>query len=411
VVDPSPSEPGAASPSAQPEPKPEPLHYQPPRRLKLVVVAVAALFLAVLIWGLASRAVASHQLSGATRDAGVPVVSIIAPSPPGVEAGLVLPGNVSAFYHAPVYAQVSGYLKSWNDDIGAPVQAGAVLGVIETPDLDQQLAQAKANLVTAQANERISAITARRWNLLLQKDAVAQQDADQKNADLAANIGAVQAARANVQRLEALEGFKTILAPFNGIVTQRNTDIGALITVGGQTPLFTVDDEHRLRIYVNVPQPYSGNVTAGLKATFTVPEHPSQIFTAVLTSTATAIDPTSGSLLVQFQTDNALGLLHPGEYASVHIPLPLNGHVLMLPPSALLFRDPGMEVATLGPGNHVIIKRITISRDLGKLVEISDGLSATDKVVDNPPDSLEQGDLVRIAPPVHPGSKGASASG
>jgi RND family efflux transporter MFP subunit len=249
------------------------------------------------------------------------------------------------------------------------------------------------------ANLQLAASTARRWNALLAKDAVSQQAADEKNSDLAVKLAAVQAARANVERLNALEAFKQILAPFDGVVTSRNIDVGALVSVGGQTPLFTVDDEHRLRIYVNVPQVYSAEVKPGSKASFTVPEYPGQGFNAVLVSTASAIDPASGSLLVEFQTDNSAGMLHPGDYAQVHIDLPKDDQAVTVPPSALMFRDTGMEVATLGPGNHVVLKAVTIGRDMGSVVEIASGLTHEDKVIDNPPDALQQGDLVRVAAP------------
>jgi RND family efflux transporter MFP subunit len=390
----------ATEPVANAE-KPDPLRYQTPRRLKRVAIIVACIFLAILVWGLMSRLLASHQLAVSTEDAATPVVRIIHPQDNGAPRSLVLPGNVKAFYQAPIYAQVSGYLKQWNFDIGAMVKAGDVLAVIETPDLDQQLVQAKADLASADANEALAATTARRWNELLEKDAVSQQDADDKNGDLAAKVAAVQAASANVERLQALEGFKQVLAPFDGVVTARNIDVGALVSVGSpsQAPLFMVDDVHRLRIYVEVPQVYSAEVKTGEAATFTVPEYPGQHFTAALASTAGAIDPVSGALLVQFQTDNSAGLLHPGDYAQVHIDLPVDTQAVTVPPSALVFRDAGMEVATLGPGNHVVLKQVEIGRDLGTVVEISSGLTHADKVIDNPPDSLQQGDLVRLANP------------
>ncbi len=387
-----------AEPVADAE-KPDPLRYQAPKRLKTIAVIIAGLFLAVLVWGLLSRLAASHQLAASTDDAATPVVSIIHPQSNDAPRSLVLPGNVKAFYQAPIYAQVSGYLKQWNFDIGARVKQGDVLAVIETPDLDQQLVQAKADLASADANESLSATTARRWNELLAKDAVSQQDADDKNGDLAAKVAAVQAASANVERLQAMEAFNQIRAPFDGVVTARNIDVGALVEVGspGQPPLFVVDDVHRLRIYVAVPQVYSAEVQAGEAATFTVPEYPGQSFAATLASTAGAIDPASGSLLVQFQTDNAAGMLHPGDYAQMHINLPVDTQAVTIPPSALMFRDAGMEVATLGPGDHVVLKQIEIGRDLGTVVEIASGLTHADKVIDNPPDSLQQGDPVRLA--------------
>jgi len=381
--------------------KPDPLRYKAPRRLRLIGFIILCIFVLVLVWGLVSRFASSHQLAASTGNASIPVVSIISPKDNGAPRSLVLPGNVKAYYQAPIYAQVSGYLKQWYFDIGAKVQSGDVLAVVDTPDLDQQLVQAKADLASANANESLSATTARRWNALLAKDAVSQQDADEKNGDLAAKIAAVQAAEANVERLQALEAFKKILAPFDGVVTARNIDIGALVNVGGSMPLFTVDDEHRLRIYVQVPQVYSAEVKPGSDASFTVPEYPGQSFNATLASTASAIDPVSGSLLVQFQIDNSDGTLHPGDYAQVHINLPQDNHAVTVPPSALMFRDTGMVVATLGPNNQVVIKQVTIGRDMGTAVEIASGLTHDDKVIDNPPDSLEQGDQVQIAKPAN----------
>ncbi len=389
----------------------DPLRYTAPKRLKLVAIIIACVFLVLLVWGLLSRLAASHQLAAATNAVATPVVSIINPQDNGAPRSLVLPGNVKAFYQAPIYAQVSGYLKQWNYDIGAQVKAGDVLAVIDTPDLDQQLIQAQADLVSARANESLSATTARRWNALLAKDAVSQQDADEKNGDLAAKIAAVDAAKANVERLQALEAFKDILAPFDGVVTARNIDVGALVSVGSpaQAPLFMVDDVHRLRIYVQVPQVYSAEVKSNSNATFTVPEYPGQSFDATLASSAGAIDPVSGSLLVQFQADNSAGMLHPGDYAQVHIKLPVDDSAVTVLPSALMFRDSGMEVATLGPGNHVVLKQVEIGRDLGTVVEISSGLTHADKVINNPPDSLEAGDPVRLSTPAASSTGSANA--
>jgi RND family efflux transporter MFP subunit len=255
--------------------------------------------------------------------------------------------------------------------------------------------------LTAQANEKLSASTARRWNQLLAKDAVSQQDADDKNGDLAAKTAAVAAAQASVQQLAALEIFKRIVAPFDGVVTSRTTDIGALITVGApnETPLFTIDDEQRLRIYVSIPQIYAGQIKPGLAASFTVPEYPAQQFAAVLAATADAIDPATGTLLAQFQVENDDLKIHPGDYAEVAIKLPANGSSVSVPASALMFRDAGEAVAVVGPDDHVIFKPVTIGRDLGALVEITGGIGPSDRVINNPPDALGQGDLVTIAAP------------
>jgi RND family efflux transporter MFP subunit len=375
------------------------LRHTPPRRLKtfgFVGVAAAALIVAA---GVISRVQADQRLSTWTDDQAIPVVKVL--NIGGGQAGgtLVLPGNIQAFYDAPIQARVSGYLKKWYADIGTQVKAGQLLAEIDTPDLDQQLIQAKADLATAVANQHLSDTTAHRWAGLLAQDAVSRQDADNKNGDLEAKTALVASARANVQRLEALESFKRITAPFDGVVTTRSTDIGALIAVGGvtDTPLFSVADEKRLRIYVQVPQSYSGDIRPGMTATFTVPEHPGQVFTAQLAASADAVNPQTGSQTIQLQIDNTDKALKPGDYAQVHFPLPANSAAIRVPASALMFRDAGMSVAVIGPDGRAAIKTITIGRDLGTTVEIATGLTAADRVIDNPPDSLRAGDQVRIA--------------
>jgi RND family efflux transporter MFP subunit len=377
------------------------LRYEQPKRLKLAGIVVVCIAVFVVAYGIISRIDASQKLAAATDTAAIPTVNIISPNSGGGDSTLVLPGNIRAFDEAPIFAQVSGYLKRWYVDIGSPVKAGQLMAEIDTPDLDQQLVQAQADLATAVANQELASSTARRWNELLAKDAVSQQDADDRNGDLAAKVALTAAARANVERLQALETFKRIVAPFDGVVTSRSTDIGALISVGtpGQIPLFTVDDEHKLRIYVAVPQVYSAEVKPGTSADFTVPEYPGQTFPATLASTAGAISTGSGTLLVQFQVENTNNMLQPGDYAQVHIALPANAQAVSVPASALMFRDAGMEVATLGAGDHVVLKPVTIGRDLGTTVEIDSGLSSSDRVIDNPPDSLRQGDPVYVASP------------
>jgi RND family efflux transporter MFP subunit len=376
-------------------PEPDALRYTPPKWLKLLGVVMLMLAICVIAFGVTDRLRASRRLAAAAAQS-VPTVNIVQPAMGGRRV-LVLPGELRAFYEAPIYAQVSGYLQHWYADIGTQVKAGQLLADVSTPDLDQQLLQAQADLQVAVANERLAAVTAKRWNALLAQDAVSQQDADNRNADLQARIAEVAAARANVQRLQAMETFKRIVAPFDGVVTSRSTDIGALISVGAPTerPLFTVDDERRLRIYVNVPQPYTADVKPGMQATFTVPQYPQKTFRAVLTSTADAIATSSGTLLVQFQIDNKGGLLRPGDYAQVHIGLRQNDEAMTVPASALMFRDAGMEVAILGPRNHVVIRHVSLGRDFGTTVEIADGLDRSDWVIDNPPDTLEAGDAVQ----------------
>ena len=373
-------------------PEPDALRYTPPKRLKLFGVLVLLLAICVVAFGLLARLHASQRLVAVAAAQSVPTVNIVQPGMSHQNV-LVLPGEIRAFYEAPIYAQVSGYLQNWYADIGTRVKAGQLLADISTPDLDQQLLQAQADLQVAVANERLAAVTAKRWNALLAQDAVSQQDADNRNSDWQARIAEVAAAKANVERLQAMEAFKRIVAPFDGVVTSRSTDIGALISVGSpnQTPLFTVDDESRLRVYVNVPESYTADVKPGMQASFTVPQYPQKTFRAVLTSTADAIATSSGTLLVQFQMNNTDGLLRPGDYAHVHIALSQSDRTMTVPASTLLFRDAGMEVAILGPGNHVMIRPISLGRDFGATVEIENGIDQEDWVIDNPPDTLEAG--------------------
>ncbi len=376
--------------------EPDALRYTPPKRLKLIGVLVLLLAICVVAVGLLDRLRASQRLAAVTATEAVATVNIVQPGLSGHRV-LVLPANIQAYYEAPIYAQVSGYLQSWSADIGTRVKAGQLLAVVSTPDLDQQLLQAQADLQVAEANEKLAAVTAKRWDALLARDAVSQQDADDRDSDWQAKIAEVRAAQANVQRLQAMETFKHIVAPFAGVVTSRATDIGDLISVGSPTqrPLFTVDDERRLRIYVSVPQYYTADIKSGMQASFTVPQYPRKIFHAVLTSTADAIATSSGTLLIQFQMDNTGGLLRPGDYAQVHIDLSDSDPAMTVPASALLFRDSGMEVAVLGPQNHVEIRHVSVGRDFGAFVEIADGLGPDDWVIANPPDTLEAGDAVQ----------------
>ena len=378
--------------------QPHILRHAPPRRLKTVAVVALCAAAGLVAFGMISRVEADQRVGTWTGQRAIPVVKVISLRGEG-PGSLVLPGNIQAFDTAPIHARVPGYLKAWYADIGAPVKAGQLLALIDTPDLDQQLAQAKADLQTAVANQHLADITAKRWAGLLAEDAASHQDADNKNGDLEAKTALVASARANVDRLLALESFKRITAPFDGVVTTRSTDIGALIAVGGvtDTPLFTVSDERKLRIYVEVPQSYTASIKSGLVATFTAPEFPGRTFTASLVTTATAIAPQTGTLLVQFQIDNADRALKPGDYVQVHFDLPATAAAIQAPPSALMFRDSGMAVAVVGPGGRAVIKPVTLGRDFGSTVEIATGLAASDRVIDNPPDSLRGGDEIRIA--------------
>jgi membrane fusion protein, multidrug efflux system len=375
------------------------LRYVPPRRLKvagIVAVCVAALVIAV---GLLSRLLDNRAVASWTDAEAIPTVKVIDLAATSDGSELMLPGDVEAFNSAPIYARVSGYLKAWYVDIGAPVKAGQLLATIDVPDQDQQLLQAKADLGTALANQHLSAVTAVRWNQLLKLGAVAPQDVDTKNGDLAAKNAAVASARANVERLVALEDFKRITAPFDGTVTSRSTDVGALILVGtpSATPLFTVSDDSKLRIYVHVPQNVSAGIAPGMAATFTVPEYPGQTYVATVAATSNAVDTQNGTLLVQLQADNSGHALKPGDYAQVHFKLAKNLAAIQVPASALMFRDGGMVVATVGHDGRAAIKPITIQSDLGTSVVVASGVTRTDRIIDNPPDSLRAGDHVHVA--------------
>jgi len=368
------------------------------------VVAVVIALLVVVI-GIASRVAQAHQTKTWTNTQAIPVVSLVSAEPETAPQDLVLPGTLNAFYNAPIYARVPGYLKAWYHDIGARVKGGELLATIDTPDLDQQLIQAKADLATAQANMNLAQITARRWTNLLKQDAVSAQETDEKNGDFAAKTAEVNAAKANVGRLLALKAFSRIVAPFDGVVTARKTDVGFLINAGAAaTPsseLFDVAKVNQLRLYVSVPQVDSARIKPGVKATLTVPEFPGRTFPAQLTTTANAISDHTGTVLVELMVNNAAGVLTAGDYAQVTFQMPgdvtSGGHTVRLPSSVLIFRNKSPEVAVLGPGDRVILKPVVVGQDLGSSIEIASGLSPSDRVINSPPDSIVNGELVRLA--------------
>lgn len=378
------------------------IEIQSPKRLhRLKLVGVVAAFVAagIAATGIVGRVQAKQRMTNWSAEQATPTVVA---QPPSVEPGgqaLVLPGHLSALVAAPIYARVSGYLHAWYADIGAHVKAGQLLGVIDTPELDEQLQQARADLQNSLANEKLAASTAARWTKMLQQDSVSQQETDEKTSDLAAKQAIVAANEANVRRLEALESFKRIVAPFDGVVTARKTDVGALINAGGGAgpELFAVSDVKRLRVYVSVPQNEAAAIKPGMTATLTVPEHPDMRFSAKLVDTDDSIADASGTLLVQLMVDNDDGLLIPGEYTEVHFTLPDDPHALRIPASALIFRQNGLQVAVVDAHGRAQLKPVTISTDLGTDVEIASGLGASDRVIDNPPDSLAPGDPVRVA--------------
>jgi RND family efflux transporter MFP subunit len=369
------------------------------RKLVLVGGGFALLAVAVVAYGLCTRHAQNSRLQDVTEAQAAPVVALVTPASVSNNAALDLPGRLEAFIQAPIYARVPGYLKSWKHDIGAKVKAGEVLAEIDTPDLDQQLMQARADLGVAQANSKLAQIGAERWQSLANTDAVAKQDVDQRTFTWNANIAQVKAAQANVDRLVAMEGFKRLSAPFDGIVTARATDIGALINVGaaGGAQLFVVSETGKLRVYVNVPQNYVPSVPPGTKATLSVPEHPGKTYNGTVEASAQAVNASTGTTLMQLIVDNAAGEMMPGDYASIHLQLAAAGHVLSVPSSALIFDAKGLSVATVEAGNRVLLKPVSIARDLGSVVELASGVSPTDRVIENPPDGIGNGVLVRLA--------------
>ncbi|MHB1299441.1 MAG: efflux RND transporter periplasmic adaptor subunit [Burkholderiales bacterium] len=359
----------------------------------IVAISVATL-------GIVSRYSHEKGLRKEVVEGNVTPVEVVKPQHGPSNQELILPGNVMADYTAPIYARVNGYLKIWYTDIGAIVKKGQLLGVIDTPELDEQIMRARANVATAESNLEIAKITAKRWQDLLASDSVSHQATDEKVAEAKSKNDILNAARANLQSLLAQQAFNKVVAPFDGVVTERNTDIGQLIDLGSHsgTPLFQVADIHKLRIYVEVPQSYSALIKEGMTAELYFPEHPTTPFSATLVSTSRGIHVTSRTLTVELQMDNKNGEILPGTYAEVHFHLPTRASVFRLPSSTLLFRKEGLQVATVGPDNKVVLKNIKLGRELGKEVEVTAGIDGADLVIDSPSDSILQGDPVRIKP-------------
>jgi RND family efflux transporter MFP subunit len=371
-------------------------------KLRWAALAAAILFGAVLAVGIVTRVVAGRTLHATTQTNDQEIVTAVHPQPvKGTQ--LVLPARLDAWTEAPVYARTNGYLLHWYADIGAPVKAGSVLADIDTPEVTQQLAASQAALATAQAQLNLAATTATRWTRLLAQNAVSKQDADDRTGDYAARLAMRNQAQADVDRLKALSGFAQIIAPFDGVVTARNTDVGDLIVAGqgGARPLFTIADVSRLRVYVSVPQTEIAAIHDGLPAHFTVPELPGQSFTAQIARTARAVDPQSGAMLVQLVYDNRAGLLKPGEYADLSFDLPPQSNqtdLLQIPADTLLFRKDGTTVAVVGNDGRVSIHKISIATDLGTQLQVNSGLTRDDWVIDSPNDGIEAGDQVRRQP-------------
>jgi RND family efflux transporter MFP subunit len=385
------------SPEPVTEQRPEPavLSRRKLRFTALVIVAFAAI---VVIMGLTTRRMADARLNEWTERQAVPTVAIAALDQRGRRATLDLPGRLEAYSQAQLYARVSGYLKEWKADIGTPVKAGQLLAEIEAPDLDQQIMQAEAGVSSARANGELAGQTLQRGQSLVTSGAVSKQDLDKRSADFANQQGLVKSAQANLDRLRVLEKYKRIVAPFDGLVTARSTDVGQLINAGsGGSPLFVVSDTARLRAYVSVPQNFVPSVKLGTKAQIFVPEYPRKTFAATVEASAQSVDVASGTTRMLLVVDNAKGELMTGAFANVRLELPNPESAIHVPASALIFDQRGLRVATVGPDDKVTLKQITIARDLGREVEIATGLTSEDRVIESPPDGMATGDQVRIA--------------
>ena len=387
-------------------------HLRPNRKLALTrgttraAVAVAVI-LALLLWGVLASLRAGARLREQTEQQAVVTVATVHPQAQSDSTALTLPGNVQANYDAPIYARTNGYLKRWLVDIGTHVKAGQLLAEIDAPELDQQLRQAEADLANARANRNIANITAERWQGLRDTDSVSKQEADEKISLAETSAAQLQAAQANLQRLRELSSFKRIVAPFDGVVTVRNTDVGQLINAGGAGPeLFRIADTSKLRLYVRVPQAYAALMRPDLPAQVRFPERPGETYTATLERTSNAIDAATRTLLAQLVVDNSKAALLPGAYAEVRFELPASSATaLRLPANVLLTRGDALKVATVDAQGHVALKTVSMGRDFGSEIEILGGLTPSDEVIVSPPDSLTEDTVVRIAKPANAAEK------
>jgi membrane fusion protein, multidrug efflux system len=379
-----------------------PTETRPPgsrRRLGIFGMLAGIILIVVVITGIRSREEASAKLRQWTDDQAVPTVAVALPEAKVSNPTLDLPGRLEAYYRAPIFARVSGYLKSWSADIGARVKAGQVIAEIEAPDLDQQLLQGRADLASQEASAKLSEATLTRRKTLIASNFVSMQEIDERTADLSNKLASVKAGQANVERLEALAGYKKITVPFDGVVTSRDTDVGALINAGGGSgpAMFTISDISKLRVYVNVPQTYVPAIKIGAKAVISMPEYPNRTFLATVEASSQSVDVASGTTRMQLGLDNSKGELMPGGYANVKLSLQRDSVPLNIPSSALIFNQNGLRVATVGADDKVLFKTVTISRDLGRTIELASGITAEDRIITAPPDGLADGDQVRVS--------------
>jgi RND family efflux transporter MFP subunit len=375
----------------------------PVSRRKLGIVGLLAGIAAVLvvITGIRAREDSDTKLKEWTDTQAISTVAVVLPDAKVLNATIDLPGRLEAYYRAPIFARVSGYLKSWGADIGAKVKAGQVIAEIEAPDLDQQLLQARADLASAEASAKLSEATLNRRKTLIASNFVSMQEIDERTADLSNKNGSVKSGQANVERLEALAGYKKITVPFDGVVTSRDTDVGALINAGGNSgpAMFVISDIKKLRVYVNVPQSYVPAIKIGAKAILTMPDYPNRTFPATVEASSQSVDVASGTTRMQLGLENDKSELMPGGYANVRMSLARDAVPLHIPASALIFNQSGLRVATVGSDDKVLFKTVTIARDLGRDIELGSGLSPDDRVIVAPPDGIADGDQVRVVGP------------
>ena len=385
-------------------------------RLLVLVLGLVALGLAA--YGIWSRETVLGSLRNRAGDAAIPRVQIVMPQPGPARRSLTLPGNIDAWYAAPIYAQVAGYVRMWFTDYGATVKAGELLATIDSPTVDAQYAAAQANLAVAQARDRLAEVTAKRWQALAGTQAVSQQDVDQQTANATVTRAEVQAAQQQVARYGALVGFKRVVAPFDGVVTARDTDVGDYVNAaggdvgarGGASELFNVADIHEMRVFVQVPQDYADMLKPGLTATLSLPQAPGRQYTIQFLTSANAISPQTRTVVTELTVQNPKHELWPGTYASVHFSLPGDPDILVLPEQALLFRAAGMQVALLDGQNRVHLQNITLGLNLGTSVQVTAGLKKTDRVINNPSLGLLEGETVKAVEPAHGYDASASAS-
>jgi len=397
------------SPETQ-APRGQPGHRRIPLRWVLVALLLVAVALTVTL-GVQPRIQAREALRKDTANRSAMVVSVIRPKEGDTVREIVLPGNMRAYSDTPIYARTSGYLKRWYADIGKRVKAGELLAEIDTPEIDDQLQQARADLATAEANYRLAESSNIRWEALLKTDSVSKQEVDERSSAFAARKAALEAARFNVARLQKLQAFKRLHAPFDGVITARNTDVGALIDAGSSgagRELFHLASTHRLRVYVNVPQAYAAEAVPGVEAELTLAEFPGKRFKGTLVRNTQSIDATSRTLLAEVDVPNPTGELLPGGYAEVHLRLGVSKRSLLLPVNALLFRPEGVMVAVVKPDSRTALTRIELGRDFGTEVEVLSGLASSDVVIINPSDSVTSGVEVRVVKdePAAPKAKG-----